>query len=83
MPHTAAHFSPLHISGSSSLLLSHTCSCLSCTCEQSLAPMDHPDLDPSTVNRLKATPNQQNNFSIRTRLLKSTQLSMSTEPNLQ
>lgn len=71
MAHTTARFSPWHISGSSSLPSSHTCSCLSCTCEQSLAPMDHRDLDPSTENRLKATPDSENKqvVSIKTREL--------------
>lgn len=32
---------PWHTSGSSSLQWFHTCSCLSCTCEQSPAPTDH------------------------------------------
>lgn len=50
--------SPWHISGSSSLQLFHICSCLSYTCEQSLAPKDHLDLGPSTANKLKAKPNR-------------------------
>lgn len=58
--HTTPHFSPWHISGSSSLLSSHIYSCLSCTCGQSPAPMDHQDLDPSTENRWKAKPDKEN-----------------------
>lgn len=48
--------SPWHISGSSFLRLTHTCSCLSCTCGQFQGPKDRQDLDPLTGNKLKATP---------------------------
>jgi len=48
--------SPWHISGSSFLQLTHTYSCLSCTCGQFQGPKDRQDLGPLTGNKLKATP---------------------------
>lgn len=49
-------FSPWRTSGSSFSQLSRTCSCPSCTCGRSPAPMGHRDLGPSGVNRSRATP---------------------------
>lgn len=56
----SSYASPLHTSGSSSLRLSHTLLCLSCTYEQFLVPGDHLGLGQSTGNKWIATPDTGN-----------------------
>lgn len=50
---------PWHISKSSFQSWSHTWFCISCACERSLAPTNHPGLGQSTMNKLATVPQKQ------------------------